>query len=374
MPDGTPGPAESLALWRIAQTEGIGPMGFRRLLARHGSGAAALDALPRLLAKRETPARIPSAADAQREADAMAKLGARFIFWGSAAYPPLLALLADAPAMLAVQGDAALLAHMPSFAIVGARNASAAGRRIAEDIAEELTRAGVLVVSGLARGVDAAAHQGALRAGRTLAVLPGGLDVAYPPENAALQARIGREGAVVAENALGTAPLARHFPKRNRIVAGLCLGVLVVEAAERSGTLITARLALEAGREVFAIPGSPLDPRCRGANDLIRQGAHLVESAVDVLAHLPEAPREAPLFAMAPSPEIAPLTEIIPEATPGEYGELIDLIGMSPISVDDLLRRCHLSPPALQAALADLELEGRVDMLPGHRVALSGKG
>ena len=374
MPDGTPGPAESLALWRIAQTEGIGPMGFRRLLARHGSGAAALDALPRLLAKREAPARIPSLDDARREADAMAKLGARFIFWGSAAYPPLLALLADAPAMLAVQGDAALLAHMPSFAIVGARNASAAGRRIAEDIAEELTRAGVLVVSGLARGVDAAAHQAALRAGRTLSVLPGGLDVAYPPENAALQARIGREGAVVAENALGTAPLARHFPKRNRIVAGLCLGVLVVEAAERSGTLITARLALEAGREVFAIPGSPLDPRCRGANDLIRQGAHLVESAADVLAHLPEAPRDAPLFAMAPSPEIAPLTEITQEATPGEYGELIDLIGMSPISVDDLLRRCHLSPPALQAALADLELEGRVDMLPGHRVALSGKG
>jgi len=349
-------------------------MGFRRLLARHGGGAAALDALPRLLAKRETQARIPSADDARREADAMAKLGARFIFWGSAAYPPLLALLADAPAMLAVQGDASLLAQMPSFAIVGARNASAAGRRIAEDIAEELTRAGVLVVSGLARGVDAAAHQGALRAGRTLAVLPGGLDVAYPPENAALQARIGREGAVVAENALGTAPLARHFPKRNRIVAGLCLGVLVVEAAERSGTLITARLALEAGREVFAIPGSPLDPRCRGANDLIRQGAHLVESAADVLAHLPEAPRDAPLFAMAPSPEIAPLTEITQEATPGEYGELIDLIGMSPISVDDLLRRCHLSPPALQAALADLELEGRVDMLPGHRVALSGKG
>jgi DNA processing protein len=349
-------------------------MGFRRLLARHGSGAAALDALPRLLAKREAPARIPSLDDARREADAMAKLGARFIFWGSAAYPPLLALLADAPAMLAVQGDAALLAHMPSFAIVGARNASAAGRRIAEDIAEELTRAGVLVVSGLARGVDAAAHQAALRAGRTLAVLPGGLDVAYPPENAALQARIGREGAVVAEHALGTAPLARHFPKRNRIVAGLCLGVLVVEAAERSGTLITARLALEAGREVFAIPGSPLDPRCRGANDLIRQGAHLVESAADVLAHLPEAPREAPLFALPAQPEITPLTEITQGATSGEYGELIDLIGMSPISVDDLLRRCHLSSPALQAALADLELEGRVDMLPGHRVALSGKG
>ena len=319
MPDGTPSPAESLALWRIAQTEGIGPMGFRRLLARHGSGRAALEALPRLLAKRETPARIPSLDDARREADAMAKLGARFIFWGSAGYPSLLALLTDAPAMLAVQGDAALLAQVPSFAIVGARNASAAGRRIAEDIAEALTEAGVLVISGLARGVDAAAHQGALRAGRTLAVLPGGLDVAYPPENAALQARIGREGALVAEHALGTAPLARHFPKRNRIVAGLSLGVLV-------------------------------------------------------LAHLPEAPNDAPLFALAHTPENPIPEDVPPEATPGEYGHLIDLIGMSPISVDDLLRRCHLSSPALQAALADLELEGRVDMLPGHRVALSGRG
>jgi len=374
MPAATPSPAESLALWRLAETEGIGPMGFRRLLARHGSGRAALEALPRLLAKRETPARIPSLDEARREADAMAKLGARFIFWGGADYPPLLALLPDAPAMLAVQGDAALLAQVPSFAIVGARNASAAGRRIAEDIAEALTKAGVLVISGLARGVDAAAHQGALRAGRTLAVLPGGLDVAYPPENAALQSRIGREGALVAEHALGTAPLARHFPKRNRIVAGLSLGVLVVEAAERSGTLITARLALEAGREVFAIPGSPLDPRSRGANDLIRQGAHLVESAADVLAHLPEAPRDAPLFALPPPPEMPIPEDAPPRATPGEYGQLIDLIGMAPISVDDLLRRCHLSPPALQAALADLELEGRVDMLPGHRVALSGRG
>ena len=374
MPAATPSPAESHALWRLAETEGIGPMGFRRLLARHGSGRAALEALPRLLAKRETPARIPSLDEARREADAMARLGARFIFYGSADYPPLLAMLPDAPALLAVQGDAALLSQVPSFAIVGARNASAAGRRIAEDIAEALTKAGVLVISGLARGVDAAAHQGALRAGPTLAVLPGGLDVAYPPENAALQSRIGREGALVAEHALGTAPLARHFPKRNRIVAGLSLGVLVVEAAERSGTLITARLALEAGREVFAIPGSPLDPRSRGANDLIRQGAHLVESAADVLAHLPEAPRDAPLFALSATPEMPIPEDLAPEATPGEYGHLIDLIGMSPISVDDLLRRCHLSPPALQAALADLELEGRVDMLPGHRVALTGRG
>jgi len=283
-------------------------------------------------------------------------------------------MLPDAPAMLAVQGNAVLLPQVPSFAIVGAHNASAAGRRIAEDIAEALTKASVLMISGLARGVDAAAHQGALRAGPTLAVLPGGSDVAYPLENAAFQARIGREAALVADHALGIAPLARHFPKRNRIVAGLSLGVLVVEAAERSGTLITARLALETGRDVFAIPGSPLDPRSRGVNDLIRQGAHLVESATDVLTHLPEVPSDAPLFVLPMVSEIPITEDIPPEATPGEYGHLIDLIGMAPISVDDLLRRCHLSPHALQAALADLELEGRVDMLPGHRVALTGRG
>lgn len=275
--------------------------------------------------------------------------------------------------MLAVLGDAGLLAA-PAVAVVGARNASAAGRRVADDLAEEMARKGLTVVSGLARGVDTAAHEGALRGGATIAVLPGGIDQPYPPENAALAARIAEGGAVVAESPLGTAPLNRHFPKRNRIVAGLCLGVVVVEAAHRSGTLITARLAAEHGREVFAVPGSPLDPRCRGSNDLIRQGAHLTETAEDVLDHLPERPREAPLFDPGRIPEPAAEAEDVPGPAPEGPSQVLELIGMSPVSVDEVLRRCHLTAPELQAVLTGLELDGRVELLPGHRVMRSANG
>ncbi|WP_137124582.1 DNA-processing protein DprA [Roseomonas sp. HF4] len=363
----------SLARLRLARTDGVGPLTFRRLLVRHGSAEAALAALPALSAGRAAPYAPPPEAEARREAAALAKLGGRFVFLDDPLYPPLLARLPDAPPVLAVLGDAPLLAA-PAVAIVGARNASAAGRRIAEDLAEALAAKGLTVVSGLARGIDTAAHDGALRTGPTIAVLPGGLDRPYPPENAALAARIAAGGAVVAEAPLGTAPLNRHFPRRNRIVAGLSLGVVVVEAAHRSGTLITARLALEQGREVFAVPGSPLDPRCRGSNDLIRQGAHLVETAADVLDHLPEAPRDAPLFALpalaAAEAEAAELLGPPPEG----QAEVLELIGLSPVSVDEVLRRCHLSPPDLQAVLTDLELEGRVELLPGHRVMRSSNG
>ena len=203
------------------------------------------------------------------------------------------------------RGDADLLAQR-AVALVGGRNATANGQRIAETLAAELAAAGVIVVSGLARGIDTAAHLGALPDGRTVAVVAGGLDCPYPPENTDLQRRIAEAGAVVAEAPLGTAPQSRHFPRRNRIIAGLALGVVVVEAAPRSGSLITARLAQEAGRELFAVPGSPLDPRARGANDLLRQGAHLTETAADVLDNLPDHPsREgigrSPLFALAAS-------------------------------------------------------------------------
>jgi DNA processing protein len=361
----------TLARLRLARTEGIGPLTFRKLLARHRDGDAALAALPALSAGRAQPYLPPSAEEAQREAAAVAALGGRFLFLGDPLYPPLLALLPDAPPVLSVLGDAALLAA-PAVAIVGARNASAAGRRIAETLAEELAAKGLTVVSGLARGIDTAAHEGALRAGATIAVLPGGLDVPYPPENAALLSRIAERGAVVTEAPVGTQPTHRHFPKRNRIIAGLSLGVVVVEAAHRSGSLITARLALEQGREVFAVPGSPLDPRCRGSNDLIRQGAHLVEGAEDVLEHLPAAPRSAPLFDPARmSGDAGGLAETEADALdppPEGPEEILDLIGLSPISVDEVLRRCHLSAPELQAMLAALELEGRVQMLPGHRV------
>lgn len=367
----------SLARLRLARTDGIGPLTFRRLMARHKDPEAALAALPALSAKRAAPYAPPNDAAARREVAALERLGGRFVFLDDPLYPPLLALLPDAPPVLAVLGDASLLAA-PAVAVVGARNASSAGRRVAEELSAALARTGLTVVSGLARGIDTAAHEGALRTGGTIAVLPGGLDVPYPAENARLAARIAERGAVVAESPLGTAAQNRHFPKRNRIVAGLSLGVVVVEAAHRSGTLITARMALEQGREVFAVPGSPLDPRCRGSNDLIRQGAHLTESAEDVLDHLPEAPHAGPLFdpaRMAPAEEdgAAEAADGLGPAPEG-VGEVLELIGLSPVSVDEVLRRCHLTAPELQAVLTDLELEGRVELLPGHRVMRSANG
>jgi DNA processing protein len=309
-----------------------------------------------------------------REMEALARLGGTWLHLGAPGYPPLLALVEDAPPVLAVLGDASVLLRR-QVGVVGARAASASGRRMAEELAAGLTMAGIVVTSGLARGVDAAAHCGALNAhGRTAAVVAGGLDQPYPPENAGLQARIAAEGgAVVAEAPLGVAPLARHFPRRNRIVAGMVLGVVVVEAAQRSGSLITARLALEAGREVFAVPGSPLDPRARGSNDLIRQGAHLVETAEDVLANLPASPRDAPLFRARPDPpEPTPAIEEVP-APSDAAGQILEMLGPTPVGVDDLVRRCHLSPPAVRAVLLDLELSGLVEALPGDRVARAAR-
>ena len=351
------------------------------MLARYGSAAAALDALPALARAggRSAPPTVPSSDDAERELHALARLGACVIFAGDPDYPPLLALLDDAPAALTVLGDAALLASR-AVALVGGRNASANGQRMAESLAAELARS-LVVVSGLARGIDAAAHIGALQTGRTIAAVAGGLDVPYPPEHADLQRRIAEFGAVVTEAPLGTAPQARHFPRRNRIIAGLALGVVVVEAALRSGSLITARLAQEAGRELFAVPGSPLDPRSRGANDLIRQGAHLTETAQDVLDNLPDHPsREGlarvPLFARDDTPGLAepPPTWQEPAESTADLAmarrQVIDLLGTSPTAVDDVVRRCQFSAAAVMAVLLELELAGRIETLPGSRVAL----
>ena len=314
-----------------------------------------------------------------RELRGLARLGARMVFAGEPDYPPLLALLDDAPAAIAVLGDPALLANR-AIALVGGRNASANGQRMAENLAAELARS-LVVVSGLARGIDAAAHSGAMQTGRTVAAVAGGLDMPYPPEHADLQRRVAESGAVVTEAPLGTAPQARHFPRRNRIIAGLALGVVVVEAALRSGSLITARLAQEAGRELFAVPGSPLDPRSRGANDLIRQGAYLVETAQDVLDNLPDHPsREGlardPLFARSTPPGVAEPLETWGEPTESAADlaktrrQVIDLLGSSPTAVDDVVRRCQFSAAAVMAALLELELAGRIATLPGSRVAL----
>ncbi len=367
-------PAEELARLRLARTDGIGPATFRRLLDRHGTATAALDALPRAAAAAGKPLTPFPEAEAAREAEALDRLGGLFLHLGLPGYPPLLARLEDAPPVLAVLGDRSVLLRR-QVAVVGTRAASAAGRRIAEELAAGLTTAGLVVTSGLARGIDAAAHTGALGAhGRTVAVIAGGLDEPYPPENAPLQARIAAEGgAVVAESPLGTAPLARHFPRRNRIIAGLSLGVVVVEAAARSGSLHTARIAVEAGREVFAVPGSPLDPRCKGSNDLLRQGARMVETAEDIIGELPEAPLEIPLFRPRPAP---PAPEIPPAPAPAPAdapGQVLEMIGSTPVAVDDLVRRCHLSAPAVRAILLDLELSGLVEQLPGDKVARAAR-
>ncbi len=361
--------------WRLAQTEGVGPIAWRRLRARYGSAAAALDALPRLARAggRAAPPDVPPLNEAEREIDRLAKLGARLLVLGQADYPPLLAMLDDSPPVIAVQGDPALLsAH--AVAMVGGRNASANGQRMAESLAAGLARS-VVVVSGLARGIDAAAHTGALTTGRTVAVVAGGLDLPYPPEHAALQRRIAEAGAVVAETPLGTTPQARPIPRRNRIIAGLSLGVGVVEAAARSGSQITARIAQEIGREVFAVPGSPTDPRSRGANDLLRQGAILTETAEDVLDNLPQHPMlpslpdngvSAPPGLAEPLPQLA---DDSPELA-CTRSQVIDLLGPSPTPVDDVVRRCQFSSAAVMVVLLELELAGRLELLPGNRVAL----
>ncbi len=367
---------------RLARTEGVGPITWRRLLARYRTPAAALAALPNLAQAggKASPPATPSLADAKREFEQTEKLGGRLIFIGDPDYPQLLADLDDAPPVIAVLGDAALLAA-PAIALVGGRNASAAGLHLAELLAEDLA-AHLTVVSGLARGIDGIAHTAAMRTGRTVAAIAGGLDVVYPAENTNLQRLIGERGAVITEAAPGTQPQARHFPRRNRLIAGLSLGVLVVEAARRSGSLITARIAQELGREVFAVPGSPLDPRTRGGNELLREGAILTETAEDVLDNLSgfgalfPARRALNGFAAdgfdgEPPCVSEPVGQLDdPSELNRARSEVVGLLGPTPVKVDDLVRRCQLSPDAVMAALLELELAGRVETLPGNRFAL----
>jgi DNA processing protein len=362
-------PAERLDWLRLIRTENIGPITFFQLLARYGSAAAALEALPELARRggRARPLAIYPRDEALREFAELDRAGARLIAWGEPHYPAALAAIEDAPPLLSARGEARL-AESRAIAIVGARNASANGKRFARDIAVQLGQRGLAIVSGLARGIDAAAHEGALATG-TIAVVAGGIDQIYPPENRALHEAIAERGLILAEQKLGTEPLARHFPRRNRIISGIALGVLVVEAALKSGSLITARFALEQGREVFAVPGSPLDPRCRGANDLIRRGAKLTESADDVLAEL------AP-GAIRPARDSRP--QILDEE-PRETGEsemerarrrVMGNLSPSPVPVDEIVRLTGLSPALVAAVLLEIALAGRLDRQAGNQVAL----
>ena len=370
--------AERLAWLRLIRTEGVGPVSFMSLLARFGTADEALKALPELVRRGGgRPPAIPSRRDAEQELAAVAKLGGRVLCLAEDDYPEPLAAIADPPPVITVLGDVSLL-HRPMVAIVGARNASANGRKLARGIATELSEAGLVVVSGMARGIDAAAHEGCPGC-RTVAVVAGGADVVYPRENQGLYERIVAGGCIVAELPVGTEPQARHFPRRNRIVAGLARGVLVVEAALQSGSLITARMALEQGREVLAVPGSPLDERSRGANNLIRQGAVLTESAGDILEALGTgATRPAPRRLSVPRTLPLPLDPPAPVAsgdTPGTRLDdarlrILEQLSPSPIAVDELIRECQVSVPDANAVLLELELAGRISRTPGNLVAL----
>ena len=362
-------PHERLDRIRLIRSQNVGPVSFRQLLTRFGSAHAALEALPDLARRggfRKT-LRLCSPEAAADEAETIAKLDGRQIIIGDPEYPQTLAAIPDAPPVLSVLGDTTLLLRT-AVGIVGARNASTNGRRFAETIARDLAGGGVAVVSGLARGIDAAAHAGALQDG-TVAVVAGGVDVIYPKENTALYNAIRERGAIISEMPPEIEPQARHFPTRNRIISGLSSGIVVVEAALRSGSLITARLAGEQGREVFAIPGSPLDPRARGANALIRNGATLAETAEDIL----EGIRPMQNWQLG-EPDIESLPNDAAETDEPNFDSdratILERLGPTPVAVDDILRDTGLRVATVWAVLLELELAGRLERQPGGTVAL----
>ncbi len=356
---------------RLIRTESIGPVTWRELMDHFGSAGNAIDALPDFARRAgKQKIHISSNDDTDAELARLAELGARTITLGEPDYPSALAAIDDAPPVISVRGDISALART-GIAIVGARNASANGRRLAELLASELSSdRDVVIVSGLARGIDTAAHGGSIAdGGATIAVMAGGVDIVYPPENEALYQKIIDTGAIVSEMPPGLKPKAHHFPRRNRIVSGLSLGIIVVEAAQRSGSLITARLAGEQGRVVLAVPGSPLDPRSFGANHLIRDGAVLVRNADDVfeaVRPMVTAPKER-----TETRASAPQTPVFDLDSPGTDSRetVISCLSPEPVAVDEIVRRCQLTAPVIRTILLELELAGRLERHPGNRVA-----
>lgn len=368
---------ELLAALRLARSAEIGPVTFRNLIDRFGSACAAIEELPAISRTngRASQIRLAPAKDAARELEQAQDLGIRFLIHRNDDYPPLLAQCDGAPAVLAVRGTLAVLGS-PAVAIVGARNASANGRKLAEALAAGLGARDYVVVSGLARGVDAAAHKGSLATG-TIAVLAGGVDQVYPEEHRDLYEQIVANGCVLSEMPLGHVARSQDFPRRNRIIAGISLGTIVVEAAERSGSLITARLAGEMGREVFAVPGSPLDERCRGTNRLLKDGAVLTETVDDVIANLPSEPRIARLRTAA-QPTLnfmgSPRSDAprpVNQAPAGNIlaSRVVELLGFNPVPIDDLVRQTGATASEVQAVLFDLEIEGFILRHPGQAVS-----
>ncbi|HEV7340953.1 MAG TPA: DNA-processing protein DprA [Sphingopyxis sp.] len=357
--------AERLARLRLIRTPHVGPVSWHQLMQRFGSGEAALDALPDLVLRGGAgKVRIAPVELAERELARAAELGARHIFSDDADYSPLLREVEGAPPVIIVRGDATML-RRPCVAIVGARNASAIACRFARQLAADLVARDVTVVSGLARGVDTAAHIGAL-GGSTVGVIASGIDIAFPPENATLQEKIATDQLLIAEQPPGSEPLARHFPSRNRIIAGLAQGTVVIEAAPRSGSLITARRAGDYGREVMAVPGSPLDPRAQGCNLLIREGATLIQTVDDVIEAVgPIDTRmvREPARSYAAAPTSA-------DAGDGDRRRVIDLLGPTPVAVDELVRQSGQAAAIVQLVLLELELAGRVERHAGAKISL----
>lgn len=352
---------------RLIRSDNVGPRTFRSLLDHFGTARAALERLPDL-ARRGGAARagrICTVDEAEAELAACQRQGVQLRAPEEDGYPPRLATCEDAPPLLAVRGALATLMR-PMIAIVGSRNASAAGLKFAGQLAYELGNAGFVVISGLARGIDQAAHRASL-AGGTVAVLAGGHDRIYPPEHVdLLGAIVAGSGAAISEMPLGHEPRARDFPRRNRLISGASLGVVVVEAAHRSGSLITARMAGEQGREVFAVPGSPLDPRSAGTNDLIKQGATLVTEVADIIQAVgPIMERPLPLSLREPDEEL-----FAPDPESHDRAQIAALLGPTPVSIDDLIRISGLSPAVLRMVLLELELAGRLERHGGGMVSL----
>jgi DNA processing protein len=358
--------AQRIDWLRLIRSQNVGPRTFRTLLNHCGSAGEALARLPELARRGGASGapRICSRADAERELKAAAAMGVSLVALGEANYPLRLQMIDDAPPLLLVRGQISALA-MSMVGVVGARNASAAGIKFAERIARELGEAGFGIASGLARGIDAGAHRASLKTG-TIAVLAGGHEHIYPPEHVALADAILESGALISEMPLGWEPRARDFPRRNRLISGLSVGIVVIEAARRSGSLITARMALEQGREVFAVPGSPLDPRCEGSNGLLKQGATLVTEVADITAVV-EPILWHPMELSAEEPETPALE---PEPASEERKRIVSLLGPTPVGIDDLVRLSDSSPTVVRTVLLELELAGRLQRHGGGLVSL----
>lgn len=360
-------PIDALCLIR---SENVGPMTFFQLVKFCGSVAKAIEMAPGISQRggRKKPITIASKADAEKEFEALTKFGATLLLFGQPEYPRLLQTITDAPPVLTVRGHLHLFAHERLVGVVGARNASANGCAFARKLSGDLGAEKYVVVSGLARGIDAHAHRGALATG-TVAVIGGGIDNIYPPENEGLYREIAEAGAIISELPFSMKPHAHSFPGRNRIIAGMTRGVAVIEASHKSGSLITAHNALDYGREVFAVPGSPMDPRCAGTNALIKQGATMLETARDIvtalapMGELPLAEADAGGFS---EPHAHPSDDMMRDAREA----ITQALSPSPTLLEEVLQSTGLTPHLLMAVLLEFELAGRLQRHPGAKVSL----